>query len=100
MIYWISIQKAVLFISTNSCSVKVNSRSEWEIPIATEMELHPFSLAFDWKGGNIVFTETDGFELKHVSADGNGRGSLLDFEFKPRSRLEKTGEVVFDSDSR
>ncbi len=71
---------------------------EWDIPLSMETELHPFSLAYDWKGGHAILTETDGFELILSTPDGHF-GTLLNFDIQHPSNLLRPYEVVFDSDA-
>ena len=63
-------------------------------------DLRPFSFAFDWRGGQLVLTEENGFQLSLVVPEGNRHGLLLNLTVNRLSPLKKPGEVVFDSYTR
>ena len=67
--------------------------------VQSNNSVDPFSLAYDWRGGHVVITEFDRFQLQLVTEDGQGRGNLLDLA-RGATRLEQPRDVVFDSEAR
>ena len=55
-------------------------------------------MAYDWRGGHIAITETNGFQIQLVTYNEQGRGSLLDLAMD--MILEKPQELVFDAEAR
>ena len=64
--------------------------------------MQPFSLAYDWMGGHIFLTDANSFEIKVVTVNGEGRGSMLEAKVDDTrgSILHKPGELAVDSRSR
>lgn len=76
----------------------LDSSSETSIPLVGD--LRPSSLAYDWVGGHIFATERTGFQIELMTINGDGVGSVLDFDVDQKYQLNILGDVVFDSDTR
>ena len=76
----------------------LDSSSETSIPLVGD--LRPSSLAYDWVGGHIFATERIGFQIELMTVNGEGVGSVLDFDVDQKYQLNILGDVVFDSDRR
>ena len=58
------------------------------------------SIAYDWLGGQVFLTKELGFQMKLVTANGEGGDSLLFDNVQQTRNLSRLGDVVFDVDDR
>jgi len=65
----------IIMTSIIPLSVKLDNSAEWSIPLSSD-QLQPVTMAYDWLGGHMFFTERDSFELKMAVVNGAGRGSM------------------------
>lgn len=92
--------KSVVWIDsmTNSLqSVAIDGSERWEFSVAPGLDT--FSMAYDWFGGQVFITESNGFQIELLTLNGDNVGSLLKFSDNPLS-VDKPGEVVLDDINR
>ena len=90
--------KSVLWIEKDNLqSVAVDGSQRWEFSVPSGLDT--FSLAYDWFGGQVFITETNGFQIELLTLNGENIGSLLKLENNPLS-LKKPGELVLDDINR
>ena len=99
----VAVLLSMLLCCSQWCSVALDGQSRWSISLSNnKTNLLPFSLAYDWRGGQIFLTDEDSFEIKLVTIDGRGRGSMVDSSKNnaPGYMLSKPGELAVDSSRR
>ena len=92
--------KSVMWMDsvTNSLkSVAINGSKSWEFSVPAGLDT--FSMAYDWFGGQVFVTESNGFQIELLTVNGDSVGSLLKLSNNPLS-LDKPGEVVLDDINR
>lgn len=92
--------KSVVWIDSmtnNVRSVAIDGSEEWDFSIPHGLD--PFSMAYDWFGGQMFVTETSGFQIELLTLNGGSVGSLLKLSDNPL-HINKPREVVLDDINR